>query len=284
MLNYVYDEKRLCPLPELRITRSKMADICSKHINVEGHDVRYYTAGEGDPLIVIHGGGGDARTWLRNIEELSSSYTVYAPDLPGFGDSQPLDGNYYIPELTDFLDGFSDNLGLERFHLVGHSLGGGVALNYALHSPHKIKKLVLVSSLCLGSEIALWVRLISVPTLLRFLGAVTLSLFKGIKWVVKKVLNHVEFVIPFSPASVNIGGSVSTFKKQTMVLADRFSEVLMPTLLVWGAKDGIVPVRQAYAAAQLIPDCQLKVFEKRGHNVHRDEVTEFSHVVRGFLN
>jgi len=205
--------------PELSDTRNIMSDICCKQINVEGHDVRYYTAGEGEPLIVIHGGGGDARTWLRNIEELSSSYTVYAPDLPGYGGSQPLDGKYYIPELTDFLDGFSDNLGLERFHLVGHSLGGGVALNYALHSPHRIKKLVLVSSLCLGSEIAWWVRLISVPTLLRFLGAVTLSLFKGIKWVVKKAVKHVEFVIPFSPASVNIGGSVSTFKEQTMVLA-----------------------------------------------------------------
>ena len=270
--------------PELSDTRSRMTVICSKYINVEGYDVRYYTAGEGEPLVVIHGGGGDARTWLRNIEELSSNYTVYAPDLPGYGGSQPLDGKYYIPELTDFLDGFSDNLGLERFHLVGHSLGGGVALNYALHSPHRIKKLVLVSSLCLGSEIAFWVRLISVPSLLRALGAVTLSLFKGIKWMVKKVLKQVEFVIPFTPASVNIGGSVATFKQQTLVLADHFSELLTPTLLVWGARDGVVPVRQAYAAAQLIPDCQLKVFEKRGHNVHREEVSEFSHVVRGFLN
>ena len=264
--------------------RNNMIDISSRHIKVEGHDVHYFTAGKGDPVVVIHGGGGDARTWLRNIEELSSSYTVYAPDLPGYGDSQPLNGRYYIPELTDFLDDFSDNLGLERFHLVGHSLGGGVALNYALNSPHRIKKLVLVSSLCLGSEIAFWVRLISVPTLLRFLGAFTLSVFKGIKWVVKKVLKQVEFVIPFSPASVNIGGSVATFREQTMILADRFAEVLPPTLLVWGAKDGVVPVRQAYAAAKLIPDCQLKIFEKRGHNVYRDEVTEFSNVVRGFLN
>ena len=261
-----------------------MADICIKKINIKGCDIRYYTAGEGDPLIVIHGGGGDARTWLPNILELSSSYTVYAPDLPGYGGSQPLNGNYYIPELTDFLDCFSDNLGIERFHLVGHSLGGGVALNYALQSPHRIKKLVLVSSLCLGSEIAFWVRLISIPTLLRVLGAVTLSIFKGIKWMVKKVVKQVEFVIPFSPASVNIGGSVATFREQRMVLANRFAEVLPPTLLVWGAKDGVVPVRHAYAAAQLIPDCQLKVFENRGHNVHREEVTEFSHVIRGFLN
>ncbi len=261
-----------------------MTDIRCKYVNVEGHEIRYYTAGDGEPLIVIHGGGGDARTWLRNIEELSSNYTVYAPDLPGYGGSQPLDGNYYIPELTKFLDSFTKNLGIEKFHLVGHSLGGGVALNYALNSPHKIKKLVLVSSLCLGSEIAFWVRMISIPTLLRFVGAVTLSVFKGIKWVVKKVLKQVEFVIPFSPASVNIGGSVATFKEQTMVLADRFAEVLPPTLLIWGAKDGIVPVRQAYAAAEVIPDCQLKVFEKRGHNVHRDELTEFSDVIRGFLN
>ena len=89
-----------------------------------------------------------------------------------------------------------------------------MALNYALQSPHKIEKLVLVSSLCLGSEIAFWVRVISIPALLRFLGAVTLSVFKGVKWVVKKLLDQVEFVIPFSPASVVIGGSVANFKMQ----------------------------------------------------------------------
>jgi pimeloyl-ACP methyl ester carboxylesterase len=261
-----------------------MANVSSKMINIQGHDVRYYTGGHGDPLLVIHGGGGDARTWLRNIEELSSSYTVYAPDLPGYGASQPLDGRYFIPELTEFIDDFSDNLGLERFHLMGHSLGGGVALNYALQSPHKIKKLVLVSSLCLGAEIAFWVRILSIPALLRSVGAVTMALFKGIRWVVRKLISGVEFVIPFSPASVNIGGSVATFREQTLVLTHRFSEVLTPTLLVWGAKDGVVPVRHAYAAARSIPDCQLKIFEKRGHNVYRDELREFSHVLRGFLN
>jgi pimeloyl-ACP methyl ester carboxylesterase len=99
-----------------------MTNISSKIINIRGHDIRYYTGGQGDPLLVIHGGGGDAHTWLRNIEELSSSYTVYAPDLPGYGASQPLEGRYFIPELTEFIDDFSDKLGLERFHLIGHSL------------------------------------------------------------------------------------------------------------------------------------------------------------------
>jgi pimeloyl-ACP methyl ester carboxylesterase len=260
-----------------------MNNISSRKINVNGLDVRYYTAGQGDPLMVIHGGGGDARTWLNNIEVLSEKYTVYAPDLPGYGASQPLNGSYYIPELAKFIDGFSDDLGLDRFYLMGHSLGGGIALNYALEFPHKIKKLVLVSSLCLGKEIALWVRLLSIPALLRSIGSITMAVLKTIKWLVQTFMEQVEFIMPLSPASVIIGGSITTLKEQTLVLANRLSEILMPTLLVWGAKDPIVPVRHAYAAAQVIPDCQLKVFMNCGHNVHRDEIREFSHTLAGFL-
>jgi pimeloyl-ACP methyl ester carboxylesterase len=259
-----------------------MDKIQGKSIKVNGLDVRYYAAGQGEPLVVVHGGGGDARTWWKNMAELAVNYTVYAPDLPGFGGSQPLGGNYYIPELAEFLDKFAASLGLEKFHLVGHSLGGGIALDYALKSPNKVKKLVLVSSLCLGREIAFWVRLFSLPALARSIGAVTLALFRGVKWVIKK-LNPVDFILPLSPASVTVGGNITTFKEQTLVLANRLAELAMPTLLVWGAKDPIVPVRQAYAAAQVIPRCQVKVFQNRGHNVHRDELKQFSSTLTGFL-
>ena len=68
-----------------------------KTVQVDGRDVRYYQAGNGDPLVVIHGGGGDARSWWKNISELARTYTVYAPDLPGYGGSHRLDGDYYIP-------------------------------------------------------------------------------------------------------------------------------------------------------------------------------------------
>lgn len=258
-----------------------MNSIDSKKVKIDGRDVHYFTAGQGDPLLVIHGGGGDARTWLNNIAALSENYTVYVPDLPGFGESQPLTGDYYIPELAEFVDSFSNNLGLERFHLVGHSLGGGVALNYALESPQKIRKLVLVSSLCLGKEIALWVRLMSIPG--RAIGSALLAVLRGVKWLVKTMLLPVEFVMPFSRASVDLGSSITTLREQTLVLANRLSELMVPTLVVWGEKDSIVPVRHAYAAAQLIPDCQLKVFAGRGHDIHRDEINEFSRLLTGFL-
>jgi pimeloyl-ACP methyl ester carboxylesterase len=259
-----------------------MNEIQDKTIKVDGRDVHYYTAGQGEPLVVIHGGGGDARTWRDNIVELSEKYTVYAPDLPGYGGSQPLDGKYYIPELSAFLGSFASNLGLERFYLMGHSMGGGVALDYALKSPQKIKKLVLVSSLCLGREIAFWVRLFSIPAFLRSMGLLTISILKGIKWLAER-LNPAEFIMPLSPASVTIGGNITTLRQQSVVLENRLAEISVPTLLVWGSRDPIVPVKHAYQAAKVIPDCHIKVFEKRGHNVHRDALEDFSSTLTGFL-
>lgn len=259
-----------------------MNNIQSKSTKVNGLDVRYYVAGQGEPLLVIHGGAGDARSWRKNIDELALKYTVFAPDLPGFGGSQPLLGNYFIPELTQFVDTFTTGLGLERFHLVGHSLGGGIALDYTLKWPNRVKKLVLISSLCLGREIAFWVRLFSVPALVSSIGAITTTLFKGIKWIVKQ-LNPAEFILPLSPATVTVGGQITTFRQQTLVLESRLADVSVPTLLVWGSRDPIVPVHQAYAAAKVIPQCEVKVFKNRGHNVHREELKMFSSLLTTFL-
>lgn len=255
--------------------------IDSKKIKINGRDVHYFTAGQGAPLVVIHGGAGDAKTWLNNAAALSDNYTVYLPDLPGFGESQPLDGDCYVPGLVEFVDCFADNLELESFYLVGHSIGGGVALNYAINFPHRIKKLVLISSLCLGKEIALWFRLMSLP--MRGISSAILAAPRGIKWLIKTLLVPAELIMPSFLTSANLVSRMITFKEQTLVLGNRLSEIMMPTLVVWGAKDGIVPVRQAYAAAQLIPNCQLKIFENRGHDIHRDEINELSRLLTGFL-
>jgi len=261
----------------------RMNNIHSRNIAVGELDIHYFSGGQGDPLLVIHGGSHGARDWMENMEELAGNYTIYVPDLPGFGRSQMMEGEYYIPELVEFVDRFSHNLGLKDFHLMGHSLGGGIALSYALKFPHKIKKLVLVSSLCLGREIALWIRFLANPKVCRALGAVTLAVLRSVKWLVKQLLIPVEFVIPFSVTSIVLGSSITTLKEQTTVLVNRLSEIMVPTLVVWGAKDPIVPAKHAYAAAQLIPDCQVKVFADSGHSVYREKISEFSRLLTGFL-
>ena len=258
-------------------------NIRSKRIKVGELDIHYLSGGRGDPLVVIHGGSEGAVAWAENMAELSRSYTVYVPDLPGFGSSQSIDGDYYIPELVEFVDKFSHSLGLESFHLMGHSLGGGIALSYALEFPNRIKKLVLVSSMCLGREIALWVRFLSNSLICRGIGKGVMAILRGVKWVVSKLFAGVVFAMPMSKFSMSLGTKITTFTEQTTVLAHRLSELIMPTLVVWGAKDPILPVRQAYAAAQLIPDCQVKVFEDCGHSVYRQKIPEFSQLLTGFL-
>jgi len=234
-------------------------------------------------LIIIHGGASDSEAWMENASELIKDYTVYLPDLPGFGRSKPLVGDYYIPELVEFVDNFAHNLGLESFHLIGHSFGGGVALNYVLRFPQKVKKLVLISSMCLGKEISWWVRLLSRSAFIKSIGFPIIGIFRVVKWVAEKLFHGVEFVLPLSEASIVIGNSMTTLKEQTMVLLNKLSEIMVPTLVVWGARDPIVPARQAYAAARLIPCCQVKVFESCGHSVYKEKIWEFSRLLAGFL-
>jgi len=258
-----------------------VSEIHSKHVKVGKLDINYLIGGQGAPLVVIHGGGEGARAWLQNLGELSKYYTVYVPDLPGFGRSQPMSDNFHISEFVKFVEGFSHKLGLKRFHLLGHSFGGGIALHYALRFPHEIKSLVLVNSMCLDKEIALWVRFLS--TLAFYLGEAALAILKAVGWLIRPFFIPFEFAPPLLWFRIGLGRSVATLRGQTTVLLNRLSELIVPTLLVWGARDVIVPASHAYAAAKLIPHCQLHIFEGCGHSAYKQKVHEFSQLLVKFL-
>jgi pimeloyl-ACP methyl ester carboxylesterase len=126
------------------------------------------------------------------------------------------------------------------------------------------------------------VRLFSVPAIIRSIGSVVTCGFKAARWIYKKI-KSADFAMPFTEASMIIGENMSNLKQQSLVLAGRLGEVNVPTLLIWGGRDPVVPVRHAYAAAKVIPDCTVRVFKNRGHNVHRDELKRFSSILKGFL-
>jgi pimeloyl-ACP methyl ester carboxylesterase len=256
----------------------------SARTKVDGLDVHYLTGGQGDPLLVVHGGTGGAQDWRLNMEQLTDKYTVYLPDMPGFGLTEPLQGDYQVPQATEFLEGFTSELGLKHFHLLGHSFGGSIALNYALTFPYQITKLVLVSSLGLGKEIAFWIRWTSNKPMCRCLGKSALAVLKTAKWTIKHLLLPFDFKLPFSETSISLGSSVTNFRAQTCGFPGRLAELLMPTLVVWGARDPVVPFQQAYAAAEVIPDCQVRVFQGSGHSVYRERLDEFSATLCGFLD
>ncbi|MBM4446338.1 MAG: alpha/beta fold hydrolase [Chloroflexi bacterium] len=259
-------------------------NIHSKRITVGNLNIRYFAGGQGDPLIVIHGGGDGARSWRENAKELSRNYSVYIPDLPGFGHSQSANDKFHLPDFVTFIEDFADTLGLERFYLMGHSIGGGIALHYALKFPQKVKGLVLVSSWCLGKETALWVRLLSHPALCKSLGEAGIAILKGVKWLARLFYAPFKFANPLTRVKMDIGKTMTTLRGQTTVLLNQLSELTMPTLLVWGAGDRIVPAAHAYVAAELIPDCQLHIFEGCGHSVYKQRTEEFSQLLANFLD
>jgi len=137
--------------------------------------------------------------------------------------------------------------------------------------------------MCLGKEIALWIRVLSSSILCRYLGLAAAITLKAIKWLVDIVCAPLQFMNPLPLVKVNLGKNITTIEEQTMVVVNQLASLVMPTLLVWGAKDGIVPVSHSYSAAKLIPDCQLHVFEDCGHSVHREKPEELSRLLAQFL-
>jgi pimeloyl-ACP methyl ester carboxylesterase len=259
-----------------------LENINSRIVTVQGFLTHYYECGSGEPLIILHGGSEGASAWKNNIAVLAKNYHVYAPDLPGFGLS-PVDlGSYRIAEVADFINSFSEAVSLPRFNLMGHSFGGGIAAHVALKYPHKVSKLVLVSSLCLGEEIAWWVRIFTVGNLHKILGRAVRGLYTGLKYLVN-VFSDTDIKPPFTTASILIGGEISNFYSQNTVLLSRLPDISAPTLVMWGTGDLIVPPAHAYRAARLIPHCRVKVFSNCGHSVYRDRIIDFSAELLGFL-
>jgi len=119
--------------------------------------------------------------------------------------------------------------------------------------------------------------------LLRPLGIAIVAILKAVKRLVNWVYAPLKFINPLPKARVDLGKSIGKLEEQTAVVMEQLSELMMPTLLVWGANDSIVPVSNAYAAARLIPNCQLHVFEGCGHSVYKQKVQEFSQLLTEFL-
>lgn len=259
-----------------------MPNIKSRKIQVSNLDIRYYTGGKGEPLLIVHGGNSNARLWMDSVRDLCEKYTVYIPDLPGFGSSQAMTGQYYVPEFVKFIAEFRQALDLDNFYLMGHSMGGAIAASYTLQYPQQVKKLVLIDSLGMGTEIALWVRMFSNPAFCRSLGKGLVAIFKGVKWVTEGMFRSMEFILPVNEASLVIGCGAVTLESQTMVLVHRLSEIVAPTMIFWGKNDRIVPVKQAYAVAAIIPDCRVKILNG-GHSAYARNNPEFSDEVHRFL-
>jgi 2-hydroxymuconate-semialdehyde hydrolase len=227
-------------------------EIKSRWVKVGEVNTHYMVAGEGSPLLLLHGGANDWSDWKSNIGPLSQCYRVYAPDLAGYGLSDGPEAEYSMDYFVDFLDDFTQALELKQANLAGFSVGGGIALGFALRFPGRVEKLVLVDSTGLGKDIS---------PLGRFVGTLgtVLGRLRG-----QRPLPHLKGT-------------------ERVVFLDRLPEVQAPTLIVWGKKDIYIPVAYAYLAHKLLANSQLHIFPRSGHAPHKERSEEFNRLILDFL-
>jgi pimeloyl-ACP methyl ester carboxylesterase len=268
-------------------------------LTLHGHSIAYVQRGSGPVVLLIHGMAGALDTWRSVIEPLAEHATVLAVDLPGHGSSSPGGGDYSLGSLASFLRDVLTALGHDHVTLVGHSLGGGVAMQFSYQFPGMTERLVLVSSGGLGLEVNPVLRAASLPGADLFLS-LTAGATSRASGFVSRVLRagHVATspgLEELARSYASLGDadhraaflatvrSVVGLGGQTVGAGDRLhlaSEI--PVLLIWGADDPIIPVQHASAAHELMPHSTLEVFDGVRHFPHLEAPERFVEVLQTF--
>jgi pimeloyl-ACP methyl ester carboxylesterase len=279
-----------------------MPEIEEDELTLHGNRVRYLIAGSGPPVVLVHGITSSADTWADAMRGLARGHTVIAPDLLGHGASAKPRGDYSLGAYASGVRDLLAALGHDRVTIVGHSLGGGVAMQFAYQFPERTQRLVLVSSGGLGREVNLLLRAAALPgaeLVLPFLVPSWLGrAVSGAGWAGERLglrarpdvgevvrgflsLNDAEARAAFLHtlrAVIDPGGQRVSGHDRLYLASN------LPTLLVWGERDPIIPVAHAQAAHAAMPGSRLEVFDASGHFPHMDATVRFVEVLCDFLD
>jgi pimeloyl-ACP methyl ester carboxylesterase len=266
-------------------------------ITVHGRRAAFRRAASmsGRPCIVlVHGIAGDSSEWEPVLTRLSEHYDVVAPDLAGHGDSTRLRGDHSIGAFATWLRDVVEALEIERATFVGHSLGGGVVMQFAYQFPDYVERMVLVSSGGLGREVSALIRAASLPGAEWVLGGIG-AVARGMQPLLGRLGPGSEY----DELAQRLAGLTDSDRRAAFVRAVRAiaspsgqrvnaSDRLylaedIPTLILWGARDRIIPVHHARATHDAVPGSELVVFDRAGHFPHADDPERFTEIVEKFV-
>jgi pimeloyl-ACP methyl ester carboxylesterase len=270
-------------------------------IALHGHRVFYRAAGSGPVVVLVHGITSTSATWANVLPYLAERFTVIAPDLLGHGESAKPRGDYSLGAYASAIRDLLFALGHDRATFVGHSLGGGVAMQLAYQFPEHCERLVLVSSGGLGRDITALLRAASLPGSEFVLPLLVNGRLLGAGHAVGKLLNRVGLRVHTDVgevlrghASLSDSEARSAFLHTLRTLVDHGGQRIdasdrlyladaIPFLIVWGERDPIIPVAHAYAAHDLVPGSRLEVFPAAGHFPHLDDPLRFVGLLVDFV-
>jgi pimeloyl-ACP methyl ester carboxylesterase len=283
-----------------KVTRLNMAEARPRTVDVHGHPINFIEAGSGPVLLLIHGMAGTCANWEAVIEPLAIHHTVIAPDFPGHGASAPGGGDYSLGSLASGLRDLMLALGHERATLVGHSLGGGVALQFTYQFPEMVERLALVSSGGLGPDVSPILRAAALPGAELFISA-TAGVGSRIGSVVGRGLGLVGLRPSTDLAEVTRGYATLTDPERRKAFVATLRSVVgmqgqrvaaldklyladaLPLLIVWGENDPIIPADHAREAHAQLPSSRLEIFEDTGHVPQLERPGRFIAVLERFL-
>lgn len=283
-----------------KVTRLKASEAKPRAVEVHGSSVNFVEAGSGPVLLLIHGMAGTCANWESVIEPLALNRTVIAPDFPGHGFSAPGSGDYSLGSLASGLRDLLLTLGHERATLVGHSLGGGVAMQFTYQFPEMVERLVLVSSGGLGPDVSPILRAAALPGADLFISAtagvgrrVGSALGRGLGAVgLRPNADLAEVARGYASLSdrerrkaflATLRSVVGTEGQRVAALDKLYLAEALPLLIVWGEDDPIIPVDHARATHEQLPSSRLEVFEETGHVPQLERPGRFIATLEHFL-
>ena len=262
-------------------------------------NTRFWALGDKGPtVLLIHGIGGSLEDWMLNADALAKHYRVYALDLVGSGHSDKPSASYSFSYMAQFVKDFMKAENIDRASLIGHSLGGGVSLQFSIQFPDKVEKLVLANSAGLGKKVTLLLRLLTLPIIGKLLARPSR---KGTAKFLKECVYDstlitdelIEFgyslaALPGAQDSllsmVHTLGNIRGMREDVLrSIVDNLTTIIAPTFILWGQQDRILPVAYAHVAEKKIPNVQLHIFDPCGHFPQLECPEEFNSLVLKFL-
>src|SRR5437764_2576595 len=292
------------PPPDARHPRPSLSDLkpTQHEIVLHGHRVSYRTAGDGGPVVLlVHGIVGCAEQWDQVVPLLAERYTVLAPDLLGHGQSAKPRGDYSLGAYAVSVRDLLFALGHRRATVVGHSLGGGVAMQFAYEYPPFAERLVLVSSGGLGREVHPLLRAATLPGSELVLPLIAHQRLHGLGGAVGQLLGRLG--LRAGPDLAEMAGGyrsladagarqafIHSLRAVLDITGQRVSAIdrlylgaLLPSLIVWGSRDPLLPVQHPTVAQRGLPDSRLEVFEDAGHFPQLHSPVRFAQTLIDFI-
>jgi pimeloyl-ACP methyl ester carboxylesterase len=296
----VLDRPGRAVIPKGALGMSTRAEL--REVELHGHVVAYRSAGSGPAIVLVHGITSTSETWERVMPALAKRFTVIAPDLLGHGGTAKPRGDYSLGAYASGVRDLLVTLGHERATFVGHSLGGGVAMQLASQFPERCERLVLIDSGGLGSEVNMLLRSATLPgaefVLPLLASQPLLHAGRGLGHVFGRLglrlhtdlaemaRGHASLAEPAARAAfVHTRRTIVDPTGQRVNATDRlYLAEEVPFLIVWGARDRIIPAAHAHIAHERVPSSRLEIFEDAGHFPHVDEPQRFIEALTDFMD